>query len=229
MDKISDRQEFDSHIEAIRENAAGLPATLNDLTDLLGRLIEDALTELAGEKFAMPRSMGDLDNADGITHLFDDYPATIPPGGVFKVAFLTAEEADAARYLLKLYQARDSLNDVFRLPEDSIREIATAGLALLYWRQYGPAHDSAVEKRKEKQGSKKGGKNKAEKQKPKIDERNAKIQKRAQTMKGAYSKPEALDILEREFSKRFNLGRRQLANIVSSVFPSKPRRAKSSE
>jgi hypothetical protein len=71
-----------------------------------------------------------------------------------------------------------------------------------------------------------GGKKKAERQADAINALHVKIQKRAKAMKGGYSKTEALDVLEREFP---GYSRRQLSNIVSSVFPPRPRRASSSE
>lgn len=128
MKKITDKFQFGRYIESVREDAAGLPATQIDLIRKLGMLIEDALAEFASEKFTTPRSMGDLDDADGIEHLFADYPA-----------FLTAEEAAAARYLSALYLARDSLNDGFGLAEDDLAEIKETGLDLLTWRLQGPA------------------------------------------------------------------------------------------
>jgi hypothetical protein len=72
---------------------------------------------------------------------------------------------------------------------------------------------------------KKGGQKKAANQAQEIEPWHAKIQKRAKTLKGShYGKSEALDVLEREFPR---YSRRQLANIVSSVYPKKQSRAKS--
>jgi hypothetical protein len=155
MVKITDPFEFDRHIEAVRENAAGLPATQGHLIDLLAKLIEDALADLTGEKFAAPRSMGDLDSADGIAHLFADYPAAIPPGGKHLRPFLTVEEATAAHYLAALYLARDSLNDGFGLAEDELAAIEATGRELLTWRLHGPAfqhgRDKAEESRRQRE------------------------------------------------------------------------------
>jgi hypothetical protein len=146
MDKITDPFEFDRHIEAVRENAAGQPATQGHLIDLLSKLIEDALADLTGEKFAAPRSMGDLDSADGIAHLFADYPAAIPPGEKYPRPFLTVEEATAARHLSALYRARDSLSDGFGLAEDELAEIEATGRELLAWRLHGPAFQHRKDK-----------------------------------------------------------------------------------
>ncbi|HQS99901.1 MAG: hypothetical protein B7Y26_03575 [Hydrogenophilales bacterium 16-64-46] len=149
MGKITDRFEFDRHIEAVRENAAGLPATQGHLIDLLAELIEDALADLTGEKFATPRSMGDLDSADGISHLFADYPAAFPPGGTRPRPFLTVEEAAAARYLAALYRSRDSLQGGFGIAEDDLAEIEATGGALLTWRLHGPALQHGRDKAKQ--------------------------------------------------------------------------------
>lgn len=229
MKKITDEFQFGRYIESVREDAAGLPATQIDLIRKLGMLIEDALAEFAGEKFATPRSMGDLDAADGIQHLLDDYPPQVPPGKVFREAFLTTGEEAAARHLLKLYPARDSLNDGFGLPEESIREIEATGRELLTWRLHGPAFEHEKEKRAEKRGSSKGGKTKAEREAEKLAARDKKIINRAKQFVGIYAKTEALDILVREFSKRFKIGRKRISQIVSSVFPPKKPRAKSSD
>lgn len=226
MDKITDPFEFDRHIEAVRENAAGLPTTQGHLIDLLAKLIEDALADLTGEKFATPRGMGDLDSADGIFHLLTDYPAHVPPGKFFREAFLTTNEEAAAHYLSALYLARDSLRMDFGLPEESIREIEATGRELLTWRLHGPAFEHGKRKRQATQAGKIGAAIKAKRQKPRIDAWHAKIQKRAKSMKGSYSKTEALDVLEREFP---GYSRRQLSNIVSSVFPPRPPRASSSQ
>lgn len=155
MDKITDPFEFDRHIEALRENAASLPATQGHLIELLAMLIEDALAEFAGEKFILPRSMGGLDDADGIQHLFDDYPPQVPPGKVFREAFLSTNEDAAAHYLLKLYLARDFLDMGFGLPEESICEIEATGLDLLKWRLWGPAFQHGRDKAKQSRNQRK--------------------------------------------------------------------------
>lgn len=149
MEKISDPSDFDHVIGIVREHARGLPDTHVEMIGLLGKLIEDALAELTGEKFATPRNMGDLDDADGITHLLADYPPAAPPGGFFHVAFLTTNEEAAARYLLKLYLARDFLQLGFGLPEDSISEIEATGRELLTWRLHGPAFQHGNDKAKQ--------------------------------------------------------------------------------
>lgn len=148
MEQISDKSEFDHIMEIVREHARTLPHTQDELTRLLGKLIEDALADLTGEKFDMPRRCGDLDDADGINHLLNDYPPEVPPGKFFREAFLTTNEEAAARYLLKLYLARDFLRMGFGLPEESIREIEATGRDLLYWRQYGPALQHGRDKEK---------------------------------------------------------------------------------
>jgi hypothetical protein len=149
MEIISDPFEFDHVIAIVRERARALPDTQDELTHLLGTLIEDALAELTGQKFATARSIGDLDSADGIAHLLNDYPAQAPPGKFFREAFLTVEEDAAARHLLKLYLARDFLHMGFGLPEDSIREIDATGRELLAWRLHGPAFQHGKDKRKQ--------------------------------------------------------------------------------
>jgi len=55
-----------------------------------------------------------------------------------------------------------------------------------------------------------------------IKARDTKIIKRAKSMKGSYSKTQALDILEKEF----HTSRRNLIEIVSSVFPKRGSPAK---
>ena len=73
---------------------------------------------------------------------------------------------------------------------------------------------------------KKGGNKKATNQAPEIKAWHTKIQKRAKTLKSChYGKTEALDVLEREFP---GYCRRQLNNIVSSIYPKQQSRAKPS-
>lgn len=258
MDKISDVFEFNRIIDSVHELARGLPATRDDLIIRLDGLIEDALAELTGEKFDIPRSMGDLDGADGICHLLDDYPTSVVffstneeaaafyrlklcfvraslrfdvPRGTRAMchlptsgAFLSTNEEAAASCLLALYFARNSLRDDFGLPEDSIPKIEATGRELLASRLHGVASEHDKRNRAQKRGGSKGGVIKAKRQKQKIAAWHARIQKRAKSMKGDYSKTEALDVLEREFP---GYTRRHLATIVSSIFPTKPRRAKS--
>lgn len=229
MEKISDESEFSYRMAEVRELSGTLPHAQDELTRELGKLIDDALAELTGEKFDLPRRSGDLDDADGINHLLNDYPAEVPPGKFFREAFLTTNEEAAAHYLLKLYRARDFLRMGFGLPEESIREIEAAGVKLLYWRQYGPAFQHEKRTRAERVGQEKGGRAKAENQKAEKEDRNKIIIRRAKQMVGLYSLTEALDILVREFSKRYKIGRKRIRQIVSSVFPEEQTRAKSSE
>ena len=229
MEKILDPSDFNDVMAIMREHAAALPHAQDALTALLGTLIENALAELAGEKFDMPRRCGDLDDADGINHLLNDYPPEVPPGKFFREAFLTTNEEAAARYLLKLYLARDFLAMGFGIAPDTLREIEETGRALLDWRLYGPAMKHDKEKRAEKRGASKGGATKAEREAKKLADRDKRIKNRAGQLVGLYNKTEALDILEREFSKRFVIGRPRIAQIVSSIFPTKRPRAKSSE
>lgn len=139
MEKILDPSDFNDVMAIMREHAAALPHAQDALTALLGTLIENALAELAGEKFAMPRHMGDLADADGILHLLHDYPPTVPPGKCWPEAFLTIGEEAAALHLLKLYLARDFLAMGFGIAPVTLREIEETGRTLLDWRLYGPA------------------------------------------------------------------------------------------
>jgi hypothetical protein len=149
MEKILDPSDFDDGMAIMREHAAALPRAQGELIGLLGKLIEDALAEFAGEKFVMPRRMGDLADADGIRHLLDDYPPQVPPGKFFRVAFLSTNEEAAAHYLLKLYLARDFLRMGFGLSEESIREIEATGNALNKLRLWGPAFQHENDKAKQ--------------------------------------------------------------------------------
>lgn len=149
MEKILDPSDFNHGMAIMREHAAALPRAQGELIGLLGKLIEDALAEFAGEKFAMPRRMGDLADADGIRHLLDDYPPQVPPGKFFRVAFLSTNEEAAAHYLLKLYLARDFLRMGFGLSEESIREIEATGRELLNERLWGPAFQHGRDKAKQ--------------------------------------------------------------------------------
>lgn len=218
MDLISDPDRFEDAIRALRDLAEEGQAYRSggSLDHLLEGLIGAALSEFGSDKFDMPRRAGDLADADGIRHLLAAYGP----------AFLSVKEEAAASLVLKLFLARDFLKLGFGLPDETIREIEGTGRTLLSWRQAAQVHKHEKRRGKELAGSSKGGREKAEKRAPEIKAWHKKIQYRAKTMKGTYSKSEALDILEREFP---GYSRRRLADIVSSVYPVKPRRAKSGE
>jgi hypothetical protein len=197
----------------------------------LAKLIEDALAELTGEKFAtLSQGMGDLDSADG-TAFLTDYRASDKSRRAFlrmdAIFHALNEEATAAHYLsAKLYGARFNSHGQSDCRKSQIRRdrgdrprsahLATTWAGFRARQAKASSHASRQDRRAIK----------AKRQKPKIDALHAKIQKRAKAMKGGYSKTEALDVLEREFP---GYSRRQLSNIVSSVFPPRPRRASSSE
>ncbi len=222
--KIADPFDLEHVMGIVREHANCLPESKDSLAHLLGMLIADALSEFTGEKFDMPRRSGDLDDADGINHLLSDYPSWIYPSGK-RAAFLTVEEEAAALLLRKLYLARDFLELGFGLPEESIREIETESRTLLNWRLHGPAFVHDKERRLERTGGRKGGMNKAAKQAPKLTKRNEEIKRRARNMQSAYSESEILDFLQTKYPE---IGRRQLANILSSTEEENSPRAKSS-
>lgn len=141
MDKITDPFEFELIIETMREHAENLPSSQVLIIGLLNALISDALHLLDDPKFEMPRLAGDMDDADGINHLLTDYPPTLEPGHAFHNAFLRTEEEAAARFLLKLYLAMDSVKMGFGLQEDDILGIERMGAALLTWRLRGDKYD----------------------------------------------------------------------------------------
>lgn len=137
---IDDVFQFETIMARVQELAACLPDCQADLVHLLGLLIADALSELTGPKFDWPRRAGDLDDANGVLHLLNDYPASVPPGKFWKEAFLRVEEEAAAQWLLKLYLARDYLQLGFGLPPETVQEIEHFGLKLIAWRLHGPAY-----------------------------------------------------------------------------------------
>lgn len=137
---IDDVFQFEAIMARVQELAVCLPDCQADLVHLLGLLIADALSELTGPKFDWPRRAGDLDDANGILHLLNDYPASVPPGKFWKESFLHVEEEAAAQWLLKLYLARDYLQLGFGLPPETAQEIERFGLKLVAWRLHGPAY-----------------------------------------------------------------------------------------
>ena len=161
MEPISDIFQFEDVMQRVRDLADNLPDTQEYLVELLNLLIADALLELTGPKFDGAKRIGDLDDADGILHLLSDYPATVPEGGFWRVAFLHAEEEAAARLLLTLYQARDG---VLLFGEgvsgEMMQEIEQRGGKLIAWRLHGPAFEHDQRRKKESVSqSKKASKN----------------------------------------------------------------------
>ena len=145
---IDDVSYFEAIMERVEKLAACLPDCQAELVHLLGLLIADALSELTGPKFDWPRQAGDLDDANGIHHLLNDYPASVPPGKFWKESFLHVEEEAAAQWLVKLYLARDFVEMGFGLPPETTKEIELCGLKLVALRLHGPAYLRDLERRK---------------------------------------------------------------------------------